>query len=100
MFGGGGGPSRSKFGGFNGTAPDFFGSEKGRKLKECHTGGHGAKEVVGKKTPLRHCRHCLKQTGLNSGITLKMCGGCKKVAFCGRSCQKDAWPEHIFFVRL
>ncbi|KAF8348568.1 hypothetical protein F5887DRAFT_591403 [Amanita rubescens] len=31
-----------------------------------------------------------------SGATLKLCSGCKKVYYCSTACQKSSWAHHIF----
>ncbi|KAI1783166.1 hypothetical protein LXA43DRAFT_1047776 [Ganoderma leucocontextum] len=38
------------------------------------------------------CHHCKKWRGEVG--KLKRCAGCKVVAYCGKECQKAAWPEH------
>jgi hypothetical protein len=30
----------------------------------------------------------------STGVGYKLCGGCKKVSYCGASCQKQDWTEH------
>ena len=35
-----------------------------------------------------------------SEVTLKACGGCGMIAYCGVECQKAAWREHKLFCRL
>jgi hypothetical protein len=42
--------------------------------------------------PVRACASCGKKEDLST--RLKLCGGCKKVYYCGGSCQKEHWKSH------
>ena len=41
-----------------------------------------------------HCGHCGKELSDASGSTDKRCGGCTRVGYCGKECQKAHWPAH------
>jgi len=41
-----------------------------------------------------HCGHCGKELFNTPGSTDKRCGGCIRVGYCGKECQKAHWPAH------
>lgn len=43
---------------------------------------------VKEDNPLKYCAVCKVTAGL------KICAGCKSIAFCGRKCQLEYWPYH------
>jgi hypothetical protein len=68
--------------------------QKGRKVKQGHTMGSAAHEIVGRKKNKDRCNACGKQKGSNSSLKLFDCSRCKTVAYCGRDCQKVDWKTH------
>lgn len=48
-----------------------------------------AKPIVPKKCQ-GYCR------GEAEGVTLLLCGGCKRVRWCSKNCQKAGWSDHKF----
>ena len=41
-----------------------------------------------------HCGHCGRELSDASDSTDKRCGGCTRVGYCGKECQKAHWPAH------
>eukprot|EP01064_Diplonema_japonicum_P029866 TRINITY_DN4926_c1_g4_i1.p1 TRINITY_DN4926_c1_g4~~TRINITY_DN4926_c1_g4_i1.p1 ORF type:complete len:210 (+),score=25.17 TRINITY_DN4926_c1_g4_i1:114-743(+) len=54
-----------------------------------HPSAFGAVQKRTRDSAPTHCHHC----GM-AAQSLSLCGGCRKVAFCDRKCQLDAWPNH------
>ena len=44
--------------------------------------------------PLRRCHHCGESQDNDPTIQLRKCGGCSKILYCSKTCQKEAWPTH------
>jgi tetratricopeptide (TPR) repeat protein len=42
----------------------------------------------------RICANCGKPDDPSEGLALKMCGGCKRVWYCGSECSRANWPIH------
>ncbi len=40
------------------------------------------------------CEFCGVESSAGTCVTLKLCGRCKMVAYCGPHCQKLHWPLH------
>ncbi|KAJ7626318.1 hypothetical protein DFH06DRAFT_737874 [Mycena polygramma] len=47
------------------------------------------------------CENCLKsEVELPSEVILKRCNGCGLAVYCGKECQRMAWPKHKPFCKL